>query len=112
MEHTSGFKVAHVDALSRHVATVGGGNELTKQAILKEQGKDGFCIRQKQNGFAAKSEFSLDSDGVLYRRHGGKEPQIVVPHSLVHDVIVENHDPVFAAHPSSQRTFELISLRY
>jgi hypothetical protein len=50
--------------------------------------------------------------GFLYRRLKGKQPKLVVPQSLIQDVIAENHDPIFVAHPGSKRTFELISLRY
>jgi pyruvate carboxylase len=112
VEHTSGSKVTHVDALSRHVPTVGGRTVLTKQLILEEECKDLFCGRQKQSRLTPRSEFFLYMDGLLYRRQSGKEHQLVVPQSLVQEVIAENHDPIFVAHPGSKRTFELISLRY
>ena len=51
----------------------------------------------------------MDMDGALYRREKGKPPKLVVPQSLIQDVIAENHNPIFVAHPGSKRTFELIS---
>jgi len=48
----------------------------------------------------------------LYRRVKGKQPKLVVPQSLIQDVITENHNPIFVAHSGSKRTMELISLRY
>jgi len=51
-------------------------------------------------------------DGVLYRRMKGKQPKLVVPQSLMQDIIAENHNPIFVAHPGSKRTFELTSLKY
>jgi hypothetical protein len=37
---------------------------------------------------------------------------LVVPESLVHHIIKENHDPVFVPHPGVKRTHDLISLKY
>jgi hypothetical protein len=51
-------------------------------------------------------------DGVLSRRVKGKQPKLEDPQSLIQDVIAENHNPFFVAHPGNKRTFELISLRY
>ena len=42
----------------------------------------------------------------------GKQPKLVVPQSLIQDVIAENHNPIFLAQPGSKRTLEVISLRY
>jgi hypothetical protein len=51
-------------------------------------------------------------DGALYRKAKGKQPKLVVPQSLIQDVIAENHNPIFVGHPGSKRTLELISLKY
>jgi hypothetical protein len=53
----------------------------------------------------------MDMGGVLYRGWKCKKPKLVVPQSLIQDIIAENHDPIFLAYPGSKRTFELISLR-
>jgi hypothetical protein len=50
-------------------------------------------------------------DGVLCRREKGEQSKLVVPQSLIQDVVAENHDHIFVVHPGSERTFELISLR-
>jgi len=41
-----------------------------------------------------------------------EQHKLVVPQSLIKDVIAENHEPIFVAHPGSKRTFELISFKY
>ena len=41
----------------------------------------------------------------------GKQPKLVVPQALIQEVIAENQNPFFVAHPGS-KTLELISLRY
>jgi transposase InsO family protein len=113
VEHTPGTKISHVDALSRHVGTVNDSPGLAKREVLAEQLNDPFCEAQKRlRSFTSKSEFFLDKDGVMYKRQGGRDHQLVVPQSLVHRVIAMNHEPQFAAHPGRKRTFELISLRY
>lgn len=47
VEHKAGSKIGHVDALSRHVATVLDDGILSKERILLEQRKDSFCKSQK-----------------------------------------------------------------
>jgi hypothetical protein len=62
VEHDPGSKIAHVDALSLYVGTVGDGQEISKPEMLREQEQDPFCIRQKEFGFTKRSEFFfLDS---------------------------------------------------
>jgi transposase InsO family protein len=48
----------------------------------------------------------------MYRRQRNGKHQIVVPKTLIQDVIRENHDPVYVAHPGTRRTYDLISLTY
>jgi len=80
--------------------------------MMKEQKKDLFCKEQVQNRLTANSEYFLDMDGVLCRTVKGKQPKLVVPQALIQEVIAENHNPIFVAHPGSKRTLELISLKY
>jgi len=47
-----------------------------------------------------------------YKRRSDHEHQLVVPKSLVEDIIKPNRDPVFVAHPDTKRTVDLISLNY
>ena len=51
----------------------------------------------KQNPVAceSKKEFFLDDDGVLYRRRSSGDHQLIVPETLVHGAIKQNHDPVY-----------------
>jgi len=45
-EHQAGTKMAHVDALSRHVGDIIHGGTLDKEDVLREQVKDAFCLKQ------------------------------------------------------------------
>jgi len=48
----------------------------------------------------------------MYRRQQNCKHQLVVPQTLIQDVIRENHDPKYVAHPGIKRTYSLISLNY
>jgi len=106
VEHRTGSKVGHVDDLSRHVGAVTREDSLDKECILCEQ-KDEFCTKQEPGTYSSKSEFFLDEDGVMYRRQPGDKHQIVLPRSLIYDVIKESHNPVHVAHPGVKRTHDL-----
>jgi hypothetical protein len=83
---------------------------LSKKLILKEQRKDSFCKEQTQNSLTANGQYFwtwMEFCGGAR----GKQPKLVVPQSLIQDVIAENHDSIFVAHPGNKRTFELTSLR-
>jgi len=112
IEHVPGSKIKHVDALSRHVGLVEDTQLMNKELMLREQKKDSFCNEQIQNQLTTNGEYFLSMDGILYRGVKVKQPKLVVPQSLIKDVIAENHNPIFVAHPGSKRTFELISLKY
>ena len=75
---------------------------MSKELVLRERKKDLFCKQQIQNRLNTNGEYFLDMDGVLYRRIKGKQPKLVVPHSLMQDVIAENHDPIFVP-PGEQK---------
>ena len=84
----------------------------SKEEILVEQRKGPFCNTRKPGTHSSKSEYFLDDDGVLYKRRSDHKHQLVVPKSLVEDIIKANHDPVYVAHPGTKRTVDLISLSY
>jgi hypothetical protein len=71
-----------------------------------------FSVSQEQKGETQNREFFVDDEGALYRVVRGHSPQLVIPQSLIQEVISENHDPIFIGHPGSKRTLELISLKY
>jgi hypothetical protein len=48
----------------------------------------------------------------LYRRRPDHKHQLVVPKTLIQDVIKASHSPVYVAHTGTKRTTDLISLRY
>jgi hypothetical protein len=112
VEQRAGSKIPHVDALSRHVATVIHEDILDRNNILREQAKDDFCVKQKPGIYSSRREFFLDDKGVMYRRQIGNKHQLVVPKNLIHHIIKVNHDPVYVAHPGVKRTYDLISLNY
>jgi len=110
VEHKPESKISHVDALSRHVGAVMQEDSLDKERILSEQRKDEFCTKQESGTYFSKREFFLDEDGVMYRRQPGDKYKIVVPRSLICDVIKESHNPVYVAHPGVKRTHDITNL--
>jgi len=112
VEHRPGTKIAHVDALSRHVGTVTLNNCLDKTTFLQEQKKDAFCKKQINGSHSSNSDFFLDDEGAMYRRQQNGKHQLVVPETSIQEVIRENHDPIFVTHPGIQRTYRLVSLNY
>jgi hypothetical protein len=68
VEHRAGKRMGHVDALSRHVGSVTQGNALGRDNVLEEQRKDTFCTKQTPGTYCSRSEFFLNSDGILYGR--------------------------------------------
>jgi hypothetical protein len=111
-EHRSGSKIGHVDALSRHVGAIVYEGSPDKERILREQQMDEFYKKQEPRTYSSRREFFLDDDGVMYRRRPDDKHQIVIPRSLIVEVIKENHDPVYVAHPGIKRTYDLISLQF
>jgi len=109
VEHRAGSKISHVDALSRHVGTIAHTNSLSKEVVLREQKADTFCRKRTHR---SRTEFFLDYADVMYRRQPNGKHQLVVPQSPVQDVIKENRDPKYVAHPGMKKTYALISLNY
>ena len=99
VEHRPGTKIAHVDALRRHVGVVWSGGTLSQESVLREQAKDKFCAKINPGNYSSKCEFFRDDVGLVYRRKSNDKHQLLVPQALLHEVIRENHDPAYAAHP-------------
>jgi hypothetical protein len=57
-----------------------------------------------------KSEYFANRDGAIYRHRKNGEHQLVVPASLVKQVIGMNHDPVNVSHPCTNRTLDTLCL--
>ena len=81
----------------------GKSNPLSRENVRQEQRKDAFCRRQNPGTYNSKSEFFMYSDDVMYRRQQNGKHQLVVPQTLIQDVIRENHDPRYVAHPGIKR---------
>jgi len=78
VEHRAGKKMAHVDALSRHVGTVVQGGTLEKEDVLREQTEDTYCLKQSPGTYASRKEIFRNDDGVLYRRRPKGKHQMVL----------------------------------
>jgi len=104
VQHRAGSEIGHVDALSRHVGTTTNPNPLSRKSIWQEQSKNAFCRRQNPVTYHSKSEYYLDSDDVMYRRQQNSKHQLVVPQTLIQEVIRENHDRKYVAHAGIKRT--------
>jgi hypothetical protein len=104
VEHRPSAKIRHVDALSRHVQTVMTDHTLSKDAVRDEQSKDKLCSRLQVGKGKGRSEYFYDEERVIYKRRRNKEPQLVVPQSLVRDVIAQNHDSIYASHPGESES--------
>jgi hypothetical protein len=63
-------------------------------------------------GLKCKSEYFRDEDGDIYRRGKNGEPLLVVPASLVSEILALNHDSNYAAHPGRKRMLDLMGLRF
>ena len=57
VEHRAGSKIAHVDALSRHVGAVINQSSLNRENILREQQKYAFCVKQNPGEHFSRNEF-------------------------------------------------------
>ena len=102
VEHRAGSKIGHVDALSRNVGTITHPNSLSKEDVLRERKADTFCCKQNP-GIIHRSEFFLNN-AVIYKRQQNGKHQLVVPKTLVQEVIKENHEPKYVAHLGIKRT--------
>jgi len=101
-----------VDALSRHVGAVLQTGGLCPETVLREQASYKFCQSLKAGTYQGRHEFFLDDEGLIYRRRSNDKHQLIVPNTLVTDVIRENHDPVYIAHPGIKRNCELLALSF
>jgi len=48
----------------------------------------------------------------MCKQQSSDKHQLVVLRTFIHDVIKENHDPVYITHPGEKRIYNLISLSY
>ena len=57
VEHRAGYKIGHVDALSRHVGAILEERILDRKNISQEQAKDAFCTKQSPGTYKRKNFF-------------------------------------------------------
>jgi hypothetical protein len=111
VEHRAGKKIPHVDALIRHIGAMLNDKNLRREVVRDEQAKDKFRQGLKPGVYQSKREFFIDKEGFIYRRRSQGRHQLVVPKSLILDVIRANYDPSYIAHPGIKRTHSVIALK-
>jgi hypothetical protein len=111
IENRPGTQIRHVDALSRHVQAVHTNKRIPNERVKAEQASDKYCNSTEVGKFLGNSEYFYD-EGVIYRRGMNGEHQLLVPKTLVKEVIELNHDSICAAHPGKKRTLEILCIRY
>ena len=100
VERKAGTKIAHVDALSRHVGVFMNEESLSREEILRYQASDDFCQKTAAGDLFRQAWIFPWWWGLhIYRWH-----YVVVPRSLIPQVIKEYHDPLYIAHPEIKRT--------
>jgi len=112
VQHRAGKKIPHVDALSHHVGAILHDKNLRREVVHDEQAKDKFCQSLNPGTYQSKQEFFVDQEGLIYQRRSQDQHQLVVPKSLIQDVIRANQDPSYIAHPGIKRTHNVIALNY
>jgi len=82
------------------------------KGTLREQTNDKFCQGLKPGPYHSKRKYFLDCEGLIYRRRPENEHQLIIPSTLVADLIRENHVPDSVAHRGVKRTCKLIARRF
>jgi hypothetical protein len=88
LDDRPGSKIGH----SRHVGVVNSGCSLDRDDVLLEQARDAFCSQQNPGTYRSKTELFLEDDGLLYKRSSNGSHRPIVPATLTHEVIRQNHD--------------------
>jgi hypothetical protein len=112
VEYRAGSKIPHCDALSRHFCAAAALPEVQKDQLGREQEADQYCRSLKIGDAQSKSEFFKDEDGVVYRRGEKGTPLLVVPQSMVTNILKLNHDSIYASHPGRQRMLDILKARF
>jgi hypothetical protein len=112
IEQREGTKIPHVDALSRHVGAVANTGSLDREIVRIEQERDQFSKELHPGCFNSRNDFSYDAAGLIYRRRTNGKHQLLVPRTLVNEVIKQNHVPIYTGHPGVKRTYELVALSF
>lgn len=105
--HKPGKKHTNADALSRHVNTVFL-PYLSRQEITVEQQQDEFCLMKKRQN---DPNFKFDDDRLLYNVEC-ENPRLVIPKSMVKQIISYHHDTLFSGHQGIKKTTSLLKDRY
>lgn len=85
---------------------------LSTDRLRKEQLRDSFCKSIKPGKMQGKSDFFYGKDGLIYKRRQNSGHALVIPRSLVKEVIAMNHVLKHVAHPGKKRTLNIVKLKY
>ena len=131
--HRPGKENAHADCLSRLPYTcVTSTPDYDPDRIVRLQRNDPDLIelilylendipysKQVTNEISEENsgKFFLDKHGILYRYADDRPPydpqqQLVIPKSLIKEILYQNHDTYLSAHPGVKRTIRKIALNY
>jgi hypothetical protein len=83
---------------------------LSRDVVKEEQDKDKFCKQVTVGRARGTSEYFYGEDGIIFRRKN-QEHQLIVPKSLVKEVIQLSHSRIFASHPGRNRKLDLMCFR-
>jgi predicted phage-related endonuclease len=85
VEHRTGKKIPHVDALSRHVDAVLYDKNLRREVVHEEQTKDKFCQSLNPGTYQSKRKFFVENEGLIYQHRSQDRHQLMVPKTLIQD---------------------------
>ena len=88
------------------------GLELTRDEVNSAQQEGRFCKSLRLGAPHSRSEYFMDEDESIYRRGKNGEHQMVVPGSLMENLISLNHDPETVGHQGRNSTLEILCLRF
>lgn len=104
--HKPGKRHSNADALSRYINTVAI-PFISKQDLIREQQYDTFCTKKRKE-----PDYKIDEQGLLYNIEISSTPRLVIPQSLVRQIIEHHHDTIFSGHQGVKRTVGILKERY
>jgi hypothetical protein len=109
VEHRPGTHIRHASAISRAFQSFAHAQDFPRENAEVEQETYKYCRSLKLGNEKGKSEYFANRDEVIYRHKKKGEHKLLVPASLVKQVICMNHDPVTIVHPGRNRTLDTLS---
>jgi hypothetical protein len=76
--------------------------------VGQEQARDAYCQTLTVGSANGRSALFKDEDGVIYRRNKQETPLLVLPQSVVKEILHLNHSSVYASHPGKHRMLAVL----